>query len=197
MSQTKIPSRADVANRLLPTRDAPGVNAQHAAIIEEALRKEVVKGIETALQTGQSQALASLTIQLPKEEGEWSWRRPNPSSQTMRAALRPVVDELLQQGFYNITFQVVDDLRSYNARVYKPEPRATPDKIRMRFDLAGEKRFDVDWETSGLLSSHRGKEKVHYFQDSRGTMYESGPNRDWQDFVNGRGRILQNENGML
>ncbi len=195
MAMTKIPSRAEVADRLLPSADAPGVNRGHAEVIEEGLRKKVVSGIETALATGQSQVLVDLPVRLASKD---SWGpRPNASSESMRAAMRPVIDELLQQGFYNITFQVVDNLRSYDANVYKARPRSRPDTVRMRFDMAGEKRFDVDWETSSELSSHGGKERAHHFNDERGTIYASGPNRAWQDFVGGRKRILRNENGML
>lgn len=198
VSMTKIPSRAEVSDRLLPSRDAPGVDAGQAAHIEEALRKQVVRGIDASLATGQSQVTATLRVQLPASNERFGYgRRARPSSDTMRAALRPVVDELLQQGFYNVTFQVISGLATLDARTYGAKPSGAQDTLRLRFDMAGEKRFDVDWETSGVLSSHNDVQRAHFFRDSRGTVFETGPNKSWDRFVNGRGRIIENENGML
>ncbi len=113
-----------------------------------------------------------------------------PDGVSPRGAVRIIIEELLHAGFYNIVYQlhsrttssrrVLLDERGWKLDGGNGRYASTLDyrhyhENNLTFDIAGPKRFDVDWETSALLSRSGG----------------------WREFIEGRDAILRNANGML
>lgn len=186
-----IPDRKQAADSLLPPLTATGVDKVRARKLAALLQTKVIEALR------QAGGKPNVAIELSWEEiqgklGVSSADAVN--NATLRAGLRPVIEELLGGGYYNLVYQIADDLEE------------DKDEIRLYIGLAGQKRFDVDWETSALLSS-RLEAKADEVLDggyytSRGYWtdlykpYVSRSQQRWNAFIEGQNEIIDNGNGV-
>jgi hypothetical protein len=192
-----IPPRTEVARNVLPTLDSAGVQRSAAQAIIEQLRETIVEELGKTTANGNTEVVAELSAEQLRSierrvlnEGR-AFGGQNLSGASMRAAIAVVADELLQLGYYNIVYQTVDN---ETVQVLGRNQDQNVDHLRLRFDLAGDKRFDLDLETSSILSMQG---PVRNNRQGSAEPISDPAGSAWQAFVNGRKRIIANSNGML
>lgn len=188
-----IPPRSTVVTQVLPKLDDPSVNREQADKIVAALEAKIVAALadpngEVVVDVG----LSALELErlLFKADAWNSHSLSKVSGDTLRAVMGAVVNELVQAGYYNIVYQVLNHLDSSG---YK-------DGLQLRFAIAGKKSYDVDFETSAMLSADNeafhAKSGPWSEADRAHWLGSVNAEKRWDEFVNGQKRILRNQNGM-